>query len=125
MRFLDNPLGALRAVSAAAGVGPSDGPGRVPGTEHPGPRVPGPGDPGPPRGPTDGGTPGKDEANRCKECEAQPPVYMCKPGTDECQQYDFECRYEGGEYKCVAVPGAVVDDKYCTPRCKPTTKLPE
>ncbi len=44
MRFLDNPLGALRAVSAAAAVGPPAGPGAVDAML---PRRRAPGEPGP------------------------------------------------------------------------------
>jgi hypothetical protein len=58
------------------------------------------------------------------ECTSKAPYYECKPGTEQCQEYDFACVDNGyGAKVCSNVPGEVVEDAKCSPSCKTAKKL--
>lgn len=120
MYLLSNPMGALRFVDAVAVSG---GP-TLPGSFDPGPPV-GPGAT-PPFGPGGEGPGGGLDKSECNRCRAKEHFYQCKPGTDECQEWGWDCTLDkSGRTICNPTPGSVVDGKLCTPACSAVEKLPE
>lgn len=114
MRFLDNPAGALRAVSIASGIIP-DGPGRptLPGGGD-GPTLPGPGGR---FGPGDGGGLRRLCDDKAKAAALKAAAQWCEDERARCADKDgFECSIAWDDKNCKAMMSGF---------CPEVEKLPE